>query len=93
MTRLFIRSEGTLGIIPEIQLDLYGVPEAISAEICAIDTLERAVNTTISTIQMGIPVARIELLDEVQVGAINSYSNFDYKLKHTLFFEFHGTKA
>ncbi|RZO43982.1 MAG: FAD-binding protein, partial [Proteobacteria bacterium] len=81
LTRLFVGSEGTLGVITEIQLRLYGVPEAISAAVCAFDTLEGAVNTTISTIQMGIPVARIELLDEVQVSAINSYSNFDYVLK------------
>ncbi|MED6339298.1 MAG: FAD-linked oxidase C-terminal domain-containing protein [SAR324 cluster bacterium] len=93
LTRLFVGSEGTLGVITEIQLRLYGVPEAISAAVCAFDTLEGAVNTTISTIQMGIPVARIELLDEVQVSAINSYSNFDYALKPTLFFEFHGTEA
>ena len=93
LTRLFVGSEGTLGVITEIQLRLYGVPEAISAAVCAFDTMEGAVNTTISTIQMGIPVARIELLDEVQVSAINSYSNFDYALKPTLFFEFHGTEA
>ena len=93
LTRLFVGSEGTLGVITEIQLRLYGVPEAISAAVCAFDSLEGAVNTTISTIQMGIPVARIELLDEVQVSAINSYSNFDYALKPTLFFEFHGTEA
>jgi len=93
LTRLFVGSEGTLGIITEIQLRLYGVPEAISAAVCSFETMEGAVNTTISTIQMGIPVARIELLDEVQVDAINRYSEFDYALKPTLFFEFHGTEA
>ena len=93
LTRLFVGSEGTLGILTEIQLRLYGIPEAISAAVCSFDTLEGAVNTTISTIQMGIPVARIELLDEVQVDAINQYSDFNYPLKPTLFFEFHGTEA
>jgi D-lactate dehydrogenase (cytochrome) len=93
LTRLFVGSEGTLGIITEIQLRLYGVPEAISAAVCSFETMEGAVNTTISTIQMGIPVARIELLDEVQVDAINCYADFDYALKPTLFFEFHGTEA
>jgi len=93
LTRLFVGSEGTLGIITEVQLRLYGVPEAISAAVCSFETMEGAVNTTISTIQIGIPVARIELLDEVQVDAINRYTDFDYALKPTLFFEFHGTEA
>ncbi len=93
LTRLFVGSEGTLGVITEVQLRLYGVPEAISAAVCSFETMEGAVNTTISTIQMGIPVARIELLDEVQVDAINRYADFDYALKPTLFFEFHGTEA
>ena len=93
LTRLFVGSEGTLGSITEVQLRLYGVPEAISAAVCSFETMEGAVNTTISTIQMGIPVARIELLDEVQVDAINRFANFDYALKPTLFFEFHGTEA
>ncbi|MBC8258472.1 MAG: FAD-binding protein [SAR324 cluster bacterium] len=93
LTRLFVGSEGTLGIITEVQLRLYGVPEAISAAVCAFDSLEGAVNTSITTIQMGIPVARIELLDEVQIDAINHHAGFDYAVKPTLFFEFHGTES
>ena len=93
LTRLFIGSEGTLAIITEIQLRLYGVPEEISAAVCSFNTLEGAVNTSISTIQMGIPVARIELLDEVQVDAINRFADFDYDIKPTLFFEFHGSES
>ncbi len=93
LTRLFVGSEGTLGVITEIQLRLYGIPEATSAAVCSFDTLAGAVDTVILTIQSGIPVARIELLDELQVQAINSYSKLDYPIKPTLFFEFHGTEA
>ncbi|MEX2631509.1 MAG: FAD-linked oxidase C-terminal domain-containing protein [Tistlia sp.] len=93
LTRLFVGSEGTLGVITEIQLRLYGIPEAMSAAVCSFDTLEGAVNTVILTIQTGVPVARIELIDEVQMDAINRYSKFDYPVKPTLFFEFHGTEA
>jgi D-lactate dehydrogenase (cytochrome) len=93
LTRLFVGSEGTLGVITEVQLRLYGIPEAITAAVCSFDTLAGAVDTVILTIQSGIPVARIELLDELQVKAINDYAKLDYPVKPTLFFEFHGTEA
>ncbi|MCG8543861.1 MAG: FAD-binding protein, partial [Alphaproteobacteria bacterium] len=94
LTRLFIGSEGTLGVITEIQLRLYGIPEAITSAVCQYPTLEDAVNTVILTIQSGIPVARIELLDDVMMSASIAYSDLDgYEPKNTLFFEFHGTPA
>ncbi len=92
LTRLFIGSEGTLGVITEVTLRLYGIPESISAAVCPFPDLESAINTAIQTIQIGIPVARIELLDEVQMDAINKYSNLDYATEPTLFFEFHGSE-
>ena len=91
LTRLLVGSEGTLGIITEVRLRLHGIPEAMGAAVCSFDSLEGAVTTVIETIQMGVPVARIELLDEVQVDAINRYSKLDYPVLPTLFFEFHGT--
>ena len=92
LTKLMIGSEGTLGIITELTVRLFGRPEAMAVAVCDFETLEGAVNTAIQTIQLGIPVARIELLDEVQIDAINRYSHLDYPLKPTLFLEFHGTK-
>ena len=93
LTRLFVGSEGTLGVITEVQLRLYGIPEAISSAVCSFPSLAGAVDTVILTIQSGIPVARIELLDDVQMDAVNRYSKLDYPVQPTLFFEFHGTEA
>jgi len=94
LTRLYVGSEGTLGVITEVQLRLYGIPEAITSAVCQFPTLADAVNTVILTIQSGIPVARIELLDEVQMAACIAYSKLEgYEARPTLFFEFHGTAA
>jgi D-lactate dehydrogenase (cytochrome) len=92
LTRLFIGSEGTLGVITEITLRVYGIPEATSAAVAGFPSMADAVNTVIQTIQSGIPVARIELLDEVQIDAVNRYSKLDYAVRPTLLFEFHGTE-
>ncbi len=91
LTKLMVGSEGTLGVMTELTLRLYGRPESIAAAVCSFETLKGSIDTAIQTIQRGIPIARIELLDEVQVGAINKYKNLDYPLQPTLFIEFHGT--
>jgi D-lactate dehydrogenase (cytochrome) len=94
LTRVFVGAEGTLGVITEIQLRLYGVPEAISAAVCQFPDLESAVNTVIVAMQHGIPVARIELLDDVQMRACIAYSKLEgFAERPTLFFEFHGSDA
>ena len=94
LTRLFIGSEGTLGVITEVQLRLHGIPEAMSSATCQFPTLRGAVETVIAILQMGIPVARMELLDEVQMDACNRYSKLEgLDALPTLFFEFHGTTA
>jgi D-lactate dehydrogenase (cytochrome) len=94
LTRLMVGSEGTLGVITEIRLRLHGIPEAISAAVSAFPSVEQAVRTVIATIQSGVPVARIELLDDVQMGACIRHSRLEgYQAAPTLFFEFHGTSG
>ncbi len=93
LTRLFVGSEGTLGIIVGVTLRLYGIPEAVSAAICPFPSVDEAVATCIETIQSGIPVARIELADEVQIAALNKWARTDLPESPVLFFEFHGSEA
>lgn len=93
LTRLFIGSEGTLGIITEVTLRLHGIPESILSAVCSFETLEGAVDTVVQSIQLGIPLARVEILDDVQMKAVNAWSKLDYPEKTTLFFEFHGSEA
>ena len=93
LTRLMVGSEGTLGVITEVALKLYGIPESIVAAVCPFPSVEACCNATITAIQMGIPVARIELVDAEHVKAFNAYSKLDLKVTPTLFLEFHGTEA
>jgi len=93
LTRLFVGSEGTLGVITDVTLRLHGRPEFVSAAVCPFASIEGAANTVIQTIQLGIPVARIEIIDEAQLRVVNAYSKTDYRIAPTLFFEFHGISA
>jgi D-lactate dehydrogenase (cytochrome) len=90
LTRLFVGAEGTLGVITEVTLRLFGLPDGISAAVCPFPTFEGAVRTVITTLQLGIPLARIEFLDERMIDAINRYSGTAYVSQPTLFLEFHG---
>src|SRR5947209_4033653 len=93
LTRLFVGSEGTLGVITELTLKLSGIPEAIAAGVCPFPSVEACCNAAIVTIQSGVPVARIELLDELQVKATNLYSKLALPEVPMLFVEFHGSPA
>ena len=93
LTRLMIGAEGTLGIITEVTLRLHGIPEMISAAVCGFETIEGAVDTVVQSIQLGVPLARVEILDDVQMKAVNRRSDLGYPEVTTLFFEFHGSPA
>jgi D-lactate dehydrogenase (cytochrome) len=93
LTRLFIGSEGTLGVITEVTLRLHPIPETISSAVCGFATLGGAVDTVVQAIQLGVPMARIELLDDVQMRAVNRWSKLGYPELNTLFFEFHGSAS
>jgi D-lactate dehydrogenase (cytochrome) len=93
LTRLFVGSEGTLGVITEITLKVYGIPEATSSAMCAFPDVKSAVDTCIATIQAGIPIARIELADKLQMEAIAAYSKLNIPAAPTLWLEFHGSET
>ncbi len=93
LTRLMVGSEGTLGVITEVTLKLYPLPEAISAAICSFPSIEAAVRTTIQIIQMGVPIARVELIDANTVRAVNAHSKLSLREEAMLLMEFHGSPA
>jgi D-lactate dehydrogenase (cytochrome) len=93
LTRLFVGSEGTLGLITEVTLRLYPQPEAASAATCTFPTIDAAVRTVIQTIQLGVPIARCELLDALTIKAVNNHSKLGLREAPMLFCEFHGTAA
>ncbi|MEY4537757.1 MAG: hypothetical protein RL171_1908, partial [Pseudomonadota bacterium] len=93
LTRLMVGSEGTLGVMTEITLRLYPLPEAISAAVCSFPSIEAAVRTTIQIIQMGIPIARVELIDINTVRMVNAYSKLGLEEAPMLLMEFHGSPA
>ncbi|WP_041794778.1 FAD-linked oxidase C-terminal domain-containing protein [Pararhodospirillum photometricum] len=93
LTRLYVGSEGTLGIITEVTVRLHGIPEKVMSAVCPFPTVADAVNTVIETIQAGVPIARVEFLNARQMEAVNRYSKLDHAVTPTLFFEFHGSPA
>jgi D-lactate dehydrogenase (cytochrome) len=93
LTRLFVGSEGTLGVITELTLRIYGLPEAMSAAVCSFPTLDQAVSCVTSVIQLGMPVARAELLDEMYIDAVNRRSGLGLPVMPTILFEFHGSEG
>jgi D-lactate dehydrogenase (cytochrome) len=93
LTRLFVGSEGTLGVLTEVAVRLYPIPEAISAAICSFPSIEAAVRTTIQTIQLGVPIARVELIDENTVRMVNAHSKLGLREEPMLLMEFHGSPS